>query len=139
MISTYRGIQKGEQVYTTYGRRSAQFLLLWYGFCLEKSPVDSVQFRINNFDNSIFLSYVNYDEMEKGFIIHKQRSIKIDMLTKTFRLKSHQVCDDLLLYLRMNCLQKTPQSKIKISYPTDLHFELKVLEQMKAMVGKIAE
>merc|ERR1712060_664101 len=37
----------GEQIFTSYGRRSNKFLLTFYGFCIPDNKHDSVLMRIN--------------------------------------------------------------------------------------------
>ena len=39
-------MEKGEQIFNSYGRRNNRFLLLWYGFTFEGNKYDSVPFRI---------------------------------------------------------------------------------------------
>lgn len=37
----------GQQIFTSYGRRSNKFLLVFYGFCIKDNKHDSVTLRIH--------------------------------------------------------------------------------------------
>jgi hypothetical protein len=45
IVAANRFIEKGEQIYNNYGRRSNKFLLIYYGFTYVNNKYDSISFR----------------------------------------------------------------------------------------------
>ena len=62
-------MEKGEQLFNSYGSRNNRFLLMWYGFSLDKNKYNSVSLRLvlngaNNTDKiEVYDKYVTSDEL----------------------------------------------------------------------------
>ena len=86
-------MKKGDQVFTTYGKRTNQFLMKNYGFCISQNRYDSYEINLR----------MDYD-------IEKDKDICFqDMLSKSpnsederqrIRLKEYQLNFILLAYIR---------------------------------------
>ena len=88
--------KKDDQVFHCYGRRSNDYLISNYGFCLANNKYNSLSFRVN----------IDFGWKQPGT---EQGEMQV---TKLIRLKENRIRDELLGYVRAN-LMKQNDHKIK--------------------------
>lgn len=66
--------------------------------------------------------------------------IKPNMFTKSFKLKSSEICDDLLIYIRMKLIKcKKELIDVMLTLPSDLYFECQVLMKIEMILKVILQ
>lgn len=122
-------IEKDQQVYVCYGRRSNRYLLSAYGFCLQKNKYNALTFRV-------WLDFRDKQEEAKRKAAEDEESEdeEDNRISKVLKLKNNRLKDDLLAYIRMSLIQKNEKDtgeKVKenilISTPVDIEFEMLTL------------
>lgn len=113
VVSTSRPMKAGEQLYNSYGKRSNRYLLIWYGFTIDRNKFDSVPFRLvmrkgDPQKQQVFDRCIADDEWEGGIVIGEE-VIPTDMLTREFKLKESGLCLEFLVYERLQLLSNTAQ------------------------------
>lgn len=118
-----RTLKKGEQAFNCYGNRTNRYLMIDYGFCFQNNKYDSVE---------IYLNMANeYKKMEVHDFVD---FVPIKGPCQVARLKSDQLCDTVLHYLRSASRDKffvknktlvdmQPQQLI-MTQPRDLFYEM---------------
>lgn len=136
IATTTRDIKKGEQLFTSYGRRSNQFLLNWYGFCLKSNKYDSVPVRLKTeYDSTtLFLELAEevvytdpLDPSEGELITHHFG------LSKEFKLKQSRLSIQLMGYLRFY-LRRYLGDLETYSIPNSYDTELKLLSFIESII-----
>jgi len=86
--NTYK---KDDQVFHCYGRRSNQYLLAYYGFCLQDNKYNSLRFKVN-------IDF-NWKQSKAG------NSETDGKVSKMIKLKEHKLRDEVFAYIRANLIQ----------------------------------
>ena len=84
MIHTIRPHLKGEQVYSSYGNRSNNFLLLHYNFAILDNPYDYYPCRLK-----IDLKKKKPEEVVIGSLNNKEKGV---VITKEIKIRRNVVC-----------------------------------------------
>lgn len=111
---------KDTQVFHCYGRRSNQYLVGNYGFCLPKNKYNSLRFKVN-------LDF-SWRQRQSG-----ERKDEEMVCSKMITLKENRLKDEVFSYIRANLIknQKNEDEKkgshLLLSSPVDLQFELLVV------------
>ena len=88
---TRYSFEAGDQIFTSYGRRSNKFLLIFYGFCIPDNKHDSILMRINkklsdedrfSIDSIVQALVVPNDKIEQGFLKDSELN-KLETTDKT--------------------------------------------------------
>ncbi|EGR31971.1 SET domain protein [Ichthyophthirius multifiliis] len=140
VIATEKPLKKGEQVFLCYGRRTNKFLLQWYGFAFHNNLFDSFGFRVFKFIDInilqiiqlyiyeiIFLKPINEQNWQDGYVENNNNKIKVNQLTKEFRLKRNIICLEFVLYLRVYLIShfhELNQSEILVTIPVSIKYEI---------------
>ena len=114
--------EKDQQIFHCYGRRTNRFLLVNYGFVIDKNKYNSLSFRV----------WVNFDwkkraEAGPDFVQPDDDDAKI---SKIIRLKQNKLNEDIFAYLRANLLNSYTGHNTQyllISSPVDVNFEMLVV------------
>ena len=153
----------GQQIFTSYGRRSNKYLLTFYGFCISDNRHDSVVMRIRRridadsrltLDGIVEQLVLSNEEIETGCRreIELERQAALDPAfawpageealseaTKGVQLKHNKLSQDLLAYLRAHCLLFYPGEDIcgvKMTVPTETEYEIMVLKAYRALLDR---
>ena len=136
MINAMRAAYKpGEQVFNSYGVRSNQYLLCYYGFCFEDNLYDSYAFNVRMDVNTKDLPVIRTEHLLAG-----ERQ---DEHLQVIRLKNHQLNFVLLAYLRKVKCEKyfgrnsTMVKKILLTKVRHLDFEIDVMKSYLELVSKM--
>jgi len=97
-------IEKDQQIFHCYGRRTNRYLLGNYGFCLEYNKYNSLSFRV-------WLDFNDPNKKEKppkkdDEYDSEESDEEDNKISKTIRLKMHKIREDLFAYLRSSLMQK---------------------------------
>ena len=153
----------GQQIFTSYGRRSNKYLLTFYGFCISDNRHDSVVMRIRRrldadsrltLDGIVEQLVLSNEEIENGsrreIELERQAALNPDFAwpegeeilseaTKGVQLKHNKLNQDLLAYLRAHCLLFYPGEDImavRMTVPTETEYEIMVLKAYRAMLDR---
>lgn len=124
----------GEQVFNTYGVRSNQYLLCYYGFAFENNLYDSYAFNVR-MDIDMKIAHVKPEHM---LAVQEQ-----DQHLQVIRLKHHQLNFVLIAYLRKIKCEKyfgrnsTAVKKILLTRARHIEFELSVMKSYHELVSAL--
>lgn len=157
----------GQQIFTSYGRRSNKFLLTFYGFCIADNRHDSVVMRIRrSIDQDSRLTtegiveqlVLTREEIETGY----RREIEMERLealnpdefewpegekpfsetTKGIQLKHNKLNLDLMAYLRAHLLlfyEGEDICNVRVTVPTEIDYEILVLKTYRSVLDRFKE
>lgn len=168
-VSTHKNYKfnPGDQIFTSYGRRSNKFLLTFYGFCIANNRHDSVVMRIRRkispdsrltIDSIVQQLIITPEEIESG----SRREIELNRewslnpstfqwpedeevfseATKGIQLKHSKLNADLLAYLRAHCLlfyQGEDICNVRVTIPTEIEYEILILKAYRALLDRFKE
>ena len=99
-------IEKDDQVYICYGRRSNRYLLSAYGFTLASNKYNTLSFRVwLDFSGKNMGKPPTREEMAKA-AAGQEDTDESNRVSKILKLKAGRLKDDLLAYIRMSLVQK---------------------------------
>lgn len=84
--------QKDDQVFHNYGRRTNQYFVGNYGFCLKENKYNALKFKVN---------------IDFGFKTSKEtKEVDEDLkVSKMIQVKEHKLRDEVCAYIRANLIQ----------------------------------
>jgi len=95
VLSSDRFYEKYEQIYVSYGQKSNAYLLMLYGFCLERNNVDHVEVTTTDFLDNDPLGQMKKDILDKR-----------SMERNVFELYRDRFASDLMRFLRLVVVTK---------------------------------
>lgn len=142
VVVTRERIKKGQQIFHCYGRRTNKFLLSWYGFAYLPNIYDSYSFRVwlnqtpakfdeNSISKLVLSGHAKAISSIKSQNLQTKQQLKMNDLTKEFRLKINRINAQLIIYLRLILAQSSSDTnslvKSVYSLPVSLEHEKLVL------------
>merc|ERR1711957_108725 len=132
------GYTAGQQIFTSYGRRSNKFLLVFYGFCIRNNKHDSITCRLNRV--VALKDKMSAEKLSEAlFVDDKDLSEIKDKDTMLVHLKPNKLDANLMAYIRAQSLvmYKGDVTKIRMTEPVEVEYELCCLETYKTFVEKL--
>ena len=157
----------GQQIFTSYGRRSNKFLMTFYGFCITDNRHDSVVMRIRRkldatnrltMDGIVEQLVMSPADIEAGsrrqIELEREQALHPDTfewpadeddfytITSGIQLKHKKLSVELLAYLRAHCLlfyDGDDICSVRVTVPTDVDYEIIVIKAYRAMLDKFKE
>ena len=87
---------KNDQVFHCYGRRSNNYLLNYYGFCLQNNKYNTLKFKVN----------IDFGWREKKELNSNQDNDDETVVSKYIILKENRLRDEVFAYIRANLIDK---------------------------------
>ena len=87
----------------------------------------------------MYRKYVTYEEQCEGVLLERERIPVDECLTEEFRLKESRLCEKLIMYLRFQLMKSRNSKDIKMTFPTNLHCELEMLQMYQTVLSQLRE